>query len=324
MKYELDNNEKNEITQWAASNHKNRLKITLATPEHEQTPFFEAFCNALEEASPDIDIKINKDSNLKLPAIILNENITFHAVPRGKIFSSFIAPPSPSFSPRTIENINKIEIPVELKLYIANMCPHCPGVVSTILPLAAASKHINLSIIDGTLFVDQASKDNVMSAPCLILDNDFRWTGSVTQEEVTDMIANRDISSLSTSSLRSILEEGKAELIAAEMTKQNIIFPGFTGLLLHEIWSVRLGAMVVVEELAEKNPDLALKICPKLLQHFDDSDIPTKGDILYALGESGDLSVKDKIVKLMTKITIPDLIEAAQEAIEAIEERNRT
>lgn len=224
-------------------------------------------------------------------------------------------------SETTLSNLAAIEVPVELKLYVASQCPHCPGVIRTLVPLAAECKNIHLSIIDGTVHTEQAAKDNIMSVPCLILDNGFRWTGTVDAEEVADMIANRDYSSLGTLSLKTILEEGKAVWIAKQMLKSSIIFPGFIGLITHEIWSVRLGAMVVLEQIAEEAPELAVTIAPELFSRFNDSDTPTQGDILYALGETGDLSVREKINKLIEQISHPEVLEAAQAAIESIESR---
>lgn len=219
------------------------------------------------------------------------------------------------------DNLASVDLPVELKLYVASQCPHCPEVIRTLIPLAAECKKIHLKIIDGTIYTKEADEDKVMSVPCLILDNGFRWIGAVNPEEVADMVVNRDPSCLTSSSLKMILEEGKAGWIAQQMLEQRAIFSGFIPLLTHETWSVRLGAMVVLEEIAEKNSDLALTIAPTLFKSFGGADIPTQGDILYALGESGDESVRDKIISLMAQITHPEVVEAARAALEAIESR---
>lgn len=331
--YNLGDGEHRALLEWEKSQN-SPVQVTLTPSDHEQSPFFEAFCGALQQCTSKIQ-QLKRTDGEELPAIVLSDNMVFHAIPQGKMFSSFIKalsltpssslklPDTLHISLETAANLSRIEVPVELKLYIANQCPHCPGVVNTLLSLAAKCSHIHLKIIDGTLFTEHASMDSVLSAPCLILDNEFRWTGSVTPEEVTNMIVNRDPSALSTSSLRRILEEGKADWIAGRMMEHNSIFPGFTGLVIHEIWSVRLGAMVVLEEIVEKSPDLAVQIGPEILKHFKASDIPTQGDILYALGETGDESIKQEILNLTKTLREPDLVEAAQEAIEAIEAKSK-
>jgi hypothetical protein len=200
-------------------------------------------------------------------------------------------------------------------------CPHCPEVVNTIFPLAVFSDKISLHIIDGTLFPETAQKAKVLSAPCLILDNGFRWTGAVTAEEILSMITRRDVSRLSAHTLRTILEHRDADWISREMAQADTLFQGFVQLLYHDTWSVRLGAMVVVESLVEKKPELALKLCSPLIQAFDHSDISVQGDIFYALGETGNLETKQWVEKQIENLTNQDLKDAAQDALDAIASR---
>ncbi|MBF0111982.1 MAG: thioredoxin family protein, partial [Desulfamplus sp.] len=223
-------------------------------------------------------------------------------------------------------NLASITTLVDVTLYVASQCAHCPSVIGLIIPIAAASSNINLTIIDGTLATEEAAKDGIMSVPTLILNGQFRLTGDqIVLDQLIDLIANSisNPTTLTTASLKSILEDGKAGWIAQQILDQGTIFDGFIGLITHEIWSVRLGAMVVIEEIAAKSPELALSVAPKLFTVFDKFDIPTQGDILYALGEVGDVAVKDEIDKMVSseKIAHPELLEAADAAIESIESR---
>ena len=161
-----------------------------------------------------------------------------------------------------------------------------------------------------------------MSAPCLILDDDFRWTGSVPAQEIVKMITSRDPSQLSAKTLKTILEQGDAAWIARQMVKKKKIFDAFIKLLVHETWSVRLGAMVVIEELVETDPDIAALLCPPLIDLFDGKDIPIQGDILYALGEAGDRKTKKWISEKLPKLEHQDLIDAAAEALDSLESKN--
>lgn len=187
--------------------------------------------------------------------------------------------------------------------------------------MAAYCPQIKLHIIDGSLFPEIAQKDRVMAAPCLLLDQDFRWTGAVSQDEILSMILDRDPASLSTQTLKNILEAGDAGWITTEMIRAKQIFSGFLGLLLHETWSVRLGAMVVVEELAEKAPDLGRLLVPLLTGGFHEKEIPVQGDILYALGEIGDLETKTWILETISNSDHEDLRDAAEDAVAAIDSR---
>ncbi len=192
------------------------------------------------------------------------------------------------------------------------------------MPLALYCKNISFHIIDGSLFPKTAQKDGVMSAPCLILDDDFRWTGSVQPQEIIKMITDRDPSQLSAGTLKTILEQGDAAWITQAMIKNKGIFDAFFKLLLHETWSVRLGAMVIVEELAETDPGLAASLGPVLTNLFDEKDVPIQGDILYALGEAGDLETKKWIQTKLPELEHPDLIDAAKDALDSLKTKLAT
>ncbi len=325
--YELKIRDKELILEWNLNQTKT-LEIQKILTGQDQDRYIENFCLVLNETAPLIKFIDSKEDEAKLPGIKLLDNIIFSSVPLEMELPPFLETLSwinneikPELSEKVQANLNRIEIPVSLKLYVAQQCPHCPDVVRTVIPLALACPYIFVTIVDGTIFTDEAGRDNVMSAPCLILDQDFRWTGAVSPEEITGMIADRDPSKLSTHSLKMILEDGKADWISDKIKEYGKMFPGFIGLVTHEIWSVRLGAMVVLEELAESAPELALSIVPELLERFHDFDLTVQGDILYALGEAGDLKVKADIRELMKKIHNSELHEAAQEAVESIESR---
>jgi len=304
-----------------------KINIRLVSTNHPEAPRFETIADQLNTHAPNLTIATEKGEK-GLPGFVITDSIFFHAFPLEKELDPFLSTLSllahkneePANPLRT--DLKKITIPVRLKLYIALHCPHCPGMVNTLIPLALENPNIILEIIDGSLFVDTAQKDKVLSAPCLILDDGFRWTGSVAPEEIIKMCANRDPSQLSAATFQTILEQGDASWIAQEMIQKETIFDGFIALLLHETWSVRLGAMVVVEELTEDAPDLAGSLCPTLMSAFKKKATPIRGDILYALGEAGTADTKDWIKKQLTSFEHPDLVDAAKEALETLEERH--
>jgi len=303
---------------------KNPVKISLITTDHAETNQFINFTKKIEDTASKLIVESKKSEN-DLPCFQLKENINYCALPLSKELEPFLEALSHinndevKLAEPIMQSLEKIDIPVNLKLYIALECPHCPNVVRTVIPIAMICENIHLQIIDGTLFPETAQKDNVMSAPCLILDDDFRWTGEVTAQEIIKIIINRDPSQLSATSLKNILEQGDASWIARQMMEKQKIFDGFIQLLLHETWSVRLGAMVIVEELAETDPKLAAKLCPELIDIFDRKEIPVQGDILYVLGETGNSETKKWINNKIATLEHQDLIDAANDALETLE-----
>ena len=318
----FDEQSKNMIMDWAQS-LKNQIEIKLITTEHVETNQFINFTKKFTETTSKLTVHSEKGEN-DLPCFLLKKNIKYSALPLSKELKPFLESLSHiknhevKLAEPIIKSLDKINIPVNLKLYIALECPHCPNVVRTIIPMAIICENLHLQIIDGTLFPETAQKDGVMSAPCLILDDDFRWTGEVTTQEIIEIIINRDPSQLSATSLKNILEQGDASWIARQMMEKGEIFDGFIQLLLHETWSVRLGAMVIVEELAETDPKLAAKLCPELIALFDKKEIPVQGDILYVLGEAGNSETKKWINNKINTFEHQDLIDAANDALEAL------
>ena len=318
----FDEQSKNMIMDWAQS-LKNQIKIKLITTEHVETNQFINFTKKITDTASKLTVDSEKGEK-DLPYFQLKENIKYCALPLSRELEPFLEALSQinnhqvKLAEPIIKSLDKINIPVSLKLYIALECPHCPNVVRTIIPMAMICENLHLQIIDGTLFPETAQKDGVMSAPCLILDDDFRWTGEVTAQEIIEIITNRDPSQLSATTLKNILEQGDASWIARQMMEKGEIFDGFIKLLLHETWSVRLGAMVIVEELAETNPKLAAKLCPELIALFDKKDIPVQGDILYVLGEAGNSETKKWINNKIDTFEHQDLIDAANDALEAL------
>ena len=283
------------------------------------------FLSELSDLSPHIQVKTEQKKDNHLPEIVIAENIKYAAVPLAQELEPFLNALLPELvssqsilSQKVRKDLKKIEIPVKLKLFVAGECPHCAGFVNNMAAMAHACKNIDVTIIDAALFTKEAARNSIMSVPCLVLDEEFRWTGTIAMEEITHVLADRDPAGLKAENLRTILENGKASWLTRQMIAKNMIFPEFIKLVIHGIWSVRLGAMVVVEELAEKNIELANKICPVLWKQYPSVSMDVKGDILYAIGEAGTSKDIKLIENTIKSSDSPELKEAARDALENI------
>ncbi len=319
--------EEKELIEVFNSNQTEKINLKYIESGLKEDKSIENFLSILTESVPHINIKKESKGENNLPEIVITDNIKYSAIPLSNELKPFLMALSHNnnrkseLSQKVKTNLEKIDIPITLKLFAAQACPHCPIIVENMLNIANECENIKLYIIDPTTFTKEATANSVMSVPCLILDDDFRWTGSVTMEEVTDVLANQDSSTLKASSLRRILEDGKASWLAEQMIEKNMIFPEFIKLVTHEIWSVRLGAMVVIEELAEINLKLANEICVVLWGEFSSVPMDVKGDILYAIGEAGSIEDIGLIEKELKTIESEDLQEAAKDALESIKLR---
>lgn len=153
-----------------------------------------------------------------------------------------------------------------------------------------------------------------------MLDENFRWTGTTNLNEIVEIILNRNPSNLSTSSIISLLKEGNADQVAEMMLDHNSIFPAFINTLIHEKWPVRLGAMVAFEYLAEKNNALAGQVINPLWEQFQSVEDRIKGDIIYILGETGNIEIVPELENISYNgIYHGEVRDAAREALKKIE-----
>ncbi len=264
--------EKKQIVDWSQT-LKDDMRIHMILTEDERSQTFKDFCDDLMRIVPRIKIKREKDKGSTPPTIQIG-NVGYQAIPTGKELEPFLSALADGDGqtqngPLSVhKKLHQIRIPALLKVYITPHCPFCPVTVKQLLCLAAANESIKLTIIDGEFFPEKAASDNIQSAPTVLLDDQFYWTGSIQMEEIVDMIINRDPSRLSASSLKTMFEEGGALEVARMMLESGKIFPAFTELLVHTKWPVRLAAMMVFETIAEENNTLVHHTLPYLWDCF--------------------------------------------------------
>jgi hypothetical protein len=150
------------------------------------------------------------------------------------------------------------------------------------------------------------------------LEDQFRWTGSVALEELVDTIGSRDPLSLRPASLERMIKEGEAGRLAVMMMEAGKLFPAFYEILTHDKWPIRLGAMVVIEEIAEKKPDLAAEALSPLWAGFQEASVQIQGDILHVFGEIGDPRSVSWLEAVLSGNFDEEVKEAAREAAEKI------
>ena len=223
---------------------------------------------------------------------------------------------TPQVGEKTAAGLAKIDLPTHLVIYVSPQCTFCPGAVRQLLPLLTLNPQIRLTVVDAMHFPELAEKNNIQSVPTLILEDQFRWTGTFQPDEIVEMMVNRDPSVLGPASLEMMLKEGRAGQLTEMMLKKAQIFPAFYELLTHTKWPVRLGAMVVIEEIIEKNPDLASQTINPLWRQFDKVDNRVKGDLVYILGQMSPEETTPLLEGILNGEYEAEVKEAAKEALE--------
>jgi thiol-disulfide isomerase/thioredoxin len=303
-------------------------RITLIKNDDPRSLDFEAFLAELILVAPQIRLETETVDPVERPGMGLAENLLYYAIPAGLELAPFLDALSltggnpPSFDDATHRQVEAVTLPADLRVFMGLHCPHCPAVIARLTPLAISNRNIRVSIIDCAFFPEEAKAENVQAVPTVVLDDGFRWTGQLRVEEILDVLIHRDPAALAPATLERMLKEGDASRLASMMLEREEIFPAFLGLLVNKSWPVRMGAMVVMEELAEKEPALACRAIGPLWDRFDEADDAVKGDLLYVFGELKSMELLPRLREIQTGPFASDVREAAAEAIEKITGQN--
>ena len=300
------------------------ITLRYATTGHDQDDALRAFVEQLAAWAPPLRPKRDPDARVGLPTIFVGSRVAYQALPSDRELEPFLSALGDPllFGDRLSMDVRRrlaeLQAPALLKVYITPSCPFCPVTVSLLLGVAAASDHVRLTVIDGVRFPEAAEADRIGSAPTVILDDQFRWTGSVDPGELVALMLDRDPAELGTEALRGLIEAGDADDVARMMIDRGLLFPAFFDLLVHPRWSVRLGTMVVFETLVEQDPELAHGVVEPLVARFSDADASVRGDLLHVLGEAGNPAALPFLESVAADTDDGEVREAAQEAIEKL------
>ena len=299
----------------------NEISIRLIGNAHEASNAMAAFCDELATVVSGIRLIREKDDERQAPAIEVTESISYSGVPAGTEFGPFVdllSAVGEGNAPVADGPLAAITTPAMLKLYVSSLCPHCPAMVRQVYPLCLANSNLKLAIIDGPAFPEMAEADKVKSLPTLLLDENFRWTASVDTDEFLQVIHSRDPAELGAAALKGMIQDGNAYGLSEMMLSAGKIFPAFVELLIHPEFSMRLGAMAAIEDVAEKARPIAGQVVAPLMECFDHEDDPIKGDILYVIGVCGDEKAEPFLESVAAASQNEDVREAAEDALATI------
>ena len=70
-----------------------------------------------------------------------------------------------------LARIQKIDKPVNIKVFITLSCPHCPGAVQTAHRLAMLNPNVKAEMIEANTFQDLSMKFKVSGVPKIIIND---------------------------------------------------------------------------------------------------------------------------------------------------------
>jgi len=257
------------------------------------------------------------------PFLEVKSNLRYFSLPTGLELEPFLqtlrllSAGESRLSLRTLKRLETFLIPTRLEVFTAPACPHCPALVVLCGNLALASSYLEVSIVDVTLFPEQAGEGGIRAVPTLIINGQERLVGALGEEVLVDRFVTRELAAFHSETFRRILKEGDARKLAATMLAKGEIPGSALELLSDQDWSVRLGMMVVLEEIGAHHPELARRACPYLVTLLTHQDPNRRGDAAFLLGLIGNAEVLGGLEPL-AKDGSPEVAEAATEAMKRI------
>ena len=262
------------------------------------------------------------------PTIEMKSNLRYMALPGGREMVPFLqslisrSRGETSLAERTLSTMANFITSVKVEVMISPTCPHCPTVVGLLNQLAMTSTYVEVTIIDITLFTQFAQKYNIRAVPTLVIDGQEQLVGTVSEDLLVDKLTNQSPATFHPDSFKKIVKEGDADKLAGMMVADGDVYTAALELLADPDWSVRMGMMVVLEEVAMVSSDLVQRVYPYVVDLLDHGDANQRGDMAYLLGIIGNVDVLGPL-NLLLNDRNPEVAEAAFEAVQQIQEREK-
>ena len=120
--------------------------------------------------------------------------LAFHGVPSGHEFTSFVlglynvAGPGQGIDEDTKRQIEAITEAVDIKILVTLSCTMCPDLVVATQRIAAENPNVTAHVYDIRHFENLKNQYNVMSVPCLVINDEKVSFGKKNVQQVLDLI----------------------------------------------------------------------------------------------------------------------------------------
>lgn len=122
--------------------------------------------------------------------------ITYHAVPGGHEFNSFVLAlynvggPGQPIDDALLSQINSIHTPIQLQVGVTLSCTMCPDVVQALQQIVSKNKNVSMNIIDVSKFADFKNEHNIMSVPAVVVNQKDVIFGKKDLSELVSLLQN--------------------------------------------------------------------------------------------------------------------------------------
>ena len=179
-----------------------KLSLRLYLDNRPVSSELEAFITQLAALTDKLTVTVtdknHNESNAPCVKVFLTDGtdtgLAFHGVPSGHEFTSFIlglynaAGPGQRTDEQTQKEIENIKYTVDMKILVSLSCTMCPDLVIACQRMATLNPNIRADVYDLQHFDELKKKYNVMSVPCLVINDDKVSFGKKNINQVLDLI----------------------------------------------------------------------------------------------------------------------------------------
>ena len=148
------------------------------------------------------DINSEKAQKFKIerhPAIVVEGKakglIRFYGIPSGYEFGSLIesiimsgTSKGSDLDPSLVEEIEAIDKPLHLQVFVTPTCPYCPTAVLTAFKLAMLNENITADMVEATEFQELSMKYHVQGVPKTVINDNWDVVGGVPPQTVMEKV----------------------------------------------------------------------------------------------------------------------------------------
>ncbi len=181
------------------SKMENPVILKLYLNDNPVSAQLQEYMDAIAERTNKISV-IKETSSESTPYVsILRQNgddtgIAFHGVPGGHEFTSFIigiynaSGTGQKLEEPVLQKIKQISEQKDLKILVSLSCTMCPQLVMAAQKIAAENSLVTAHAYDINYFPQLKEKYNVMSVPCLVVNNSKVFFGKKNLQQLLDII----------------------------------------------------------------------------------------------------------------------------------------
>ncbi|MBQ4521762.1 MAG: FAD-dependent oxidoreductase [Lachnospiraceae bacterium] len=175
-----------------------RLYLDERSVSFELEGYMQTLASMTEKLSVEIMDRENKNSDAPCVRICLSDGsetgLAFHGVPGGHEFTSFVlglynaAGSGQALDSQIEADIHSITDSVDMKVLVSLSCTMCPELVTAAQKIASKNSNVVAEVYDLNHFEELKERYNVMSVPCLIINDTKVSFGKKNIRQILDLI----------------------------------------------------------------------------------------------------------------------------------------